>query len=74
LGVRESIPPADVAVKLARVLNTSVEWLVEGAEDDRPDTGKVRNRALEAALLSVAREIDEKELGALLCLAHYYRR
>lgn len=30
LGARGSIPPADVAVKIARVLNVSVEYLVTG--------------------------------------------
>ncbi|MDD7459653.1 MAG: helix-turn-helix transcriptional regulator [Treponema sp.] len=30
LGVRASIPPADVAVKIARALNVSVEYLVTG--------------------------------------------
>lgn len=30
LGARGSMPPADVAVKIARVLNVSVEYLVTG--------------------------------------------
>lgn len=30
LGVRASIPPADVAVKIAKALNVSVEYLVTG--------------------------------------------
>ena len=30
LGSRQSMPPADVAVKLAKVLNVSVEYLVTG--------------------------------------------
>lgn len=30
LGARGSIPPADVAVKIAQVLNVSVEYLVTG--------------------------------------------
>lgn len=32
LGVRESIPPADIAVKIADALNVSVEFLVTGKE------------------------------------------
>lgn len=30
IGVRGSIPPADVAVKIAKALNVSVEYLVTG--------------------------------------------
>ena len=30
LGTQQSMPPADVAVKLAKVLNVSVEYLVTG--------------------------------------------
>lgn len=32
LGVRASIPPADIAVKIADALNVSVEYLVTGQE------------------------------------------
>ena len=33
LGVRASIPPADIAVKIAQALNVSVEYLVTGKDD-----------------------------------------
>ena len=32
LGIRASIPPADIAVKIAEALNVSVEFLVTGKE------------------------------------------
>ena len=32
LGTQQSMPPADVAVKLAKVLHVSVEYLVTGKE------------------------------------------
>lgn len=32
LGIRESIPPADIAVRIAQALNVSVEYLVTGAD------------------------------------------
>ena len=32
LGYRESMPPADVAVRIANVLNVSVEYLVTGEQ------------------------------------------
>lgn len=34
LGSRASMPPADVAVKLAKVLNVTVEYLVTGERED----------------------------------------
>ena len=33
LGARGSIPPADVAVKIAKALNVSVEYLVTGKKN-----------------------------------------
>ena len=33
LGVRESIPPADVAVRIAKALHVSVEYLVTGKDE-----------------------------------------
>ncbi|MBR1912593.1 MAG: helix-turn-helix transcriptional regulator [Treponema sp.] len=32
LGVRATMPPADIAVRIARALNVSVEFLVTGSE------------------------------------------
>jgi transcriptional regulator with XRE-family HTH domain len=32
LGVRESMPPADVAVRIAKALKITVEYLVDGTE------------------------------------------
>ena len=36
LSARSSIPPADVAVKIAQALNVSVEYLVTGNEKANP--------------------------------------
>lgn len=38
LGVRASIPPADIAVKIADALNVSVEYLVTGRDKRRKET------------------------------------
>ena len=35
LGIRASIPPADVAVKIAKALNVSVEYLVTGEGSEK---------------------------------------
>lgn len=37
LGVRASIPPADIAVKIADALNVSVEYLVTGRDKRRKE-------------------------------------
>lgn len=37
LGVRASIPPADVAVKIAQALNVTVEYLVTGKNASKDD-------------------------------------
>ena len=33
LGIRASIPPADIAVKIAQALNVAVEYLVTGKDE-----------------------------------------
>lgn len=38
LGVRASIPPADIAVKIAQALNVSVEYLVTGKDEKSKST------------------------------------
>ena len=37
LGARASMPPADIAVKIAAVLKVSVEYLITGHETIKPD-------------------------------------
>ncbi|MCH5288942.1 MAG: helix-turn-helix transcriptional regulator [Treponema sp.] len=41
LGARASIPPADIAVKIADALHVSVEYLVTGADKQREDAETV---------------------------------
>ena len=43
IGVRGSIPPADVAVKIAKVLNVSVEYLVTGESLNKTNKKNVNN-------------------------------
>lgn len=51
LNARASIPPADYACRIARALNTTVEYLVEGSQNQNETT------TFESVLLS-----DEKNL------------
>lgn len=39
LGIRSSIPPADIAVKIAKALGVSVEYLVTGTDEKLSSKG-----------------------------------
>lgn len=67
LRVNGSIPSADAAVKIARVLNVSVEYLVTG-QDSRP----VPSAALRSPvrnLVEVAENLDKEYCKVVLGLA-----
>ena len=63
LGARASIPPADVAVKIAGALNVSVEYLVTGSESAKKQTNDEINsilhdiRHLSSSDLTIAKTI-----------------
>ena len=60
LGYREAIPAADVAVRLARALGVTVEYLVEGAQR----TARARNRDLDFVSDSRAGKKAQPNLSA----------
>ena len=45
VGSEACMPSAEVAVRLAKVLGVSVEYLVTGCEDEKPDTKSNDNAA-----------------------------
>lgn len=47
LGVQASMPPADVAVRLARVLNVTVEYLVTGETHEENKSQKYKGFELD---------------------------
>lgn len=55
LNARGSIPPADIAVKIAQVLNVSVEYLITGDSNLNYKNNRLNNNSLEEkiALLSI---------------------
>ena len=56
---RGTIPSADVAVKIASYLGTSVEWLVTGTESTPESAATIENTALKdklARIVKIARE------------------
>ncbi len=60
LGMRASIPPADVAVKIAQALNVSVEYLVTGEESlrTRDATKVVFKNTLQEDLNSIPKNLQ----------------
>lgn len=53
LGVRESMPPADVAVRIAKALGVTVEYLVNGAESSQEKAAVSLNPALRQLIQSL---------------------
>ena len=68
LGARGSIPPADVAVKIAQVLNVSVEYLVTGDSEQNAKNKEAAGSCLADAIsgLPMGKKQLLKELLAVL--------
>lgn len=65
LNARATMPPADYACRIARVLNTTVEKLV-GEIPNQKNTEKVRQNARIIAMLERIKSEDKKVLIQLL--------
>ncbi|GHV71372.1 hypothetical protein AGMMS49928_22840 [Spirochaetia bacterium] len=71
LGVRESMPPADAAVRIAKALGVTVEYLVNG-EDTEP--GKKYAASREARKLhQFIEKLDNTRCKALLGLIRVFQ-
>jgi len=71
LGVRASIPPADIATKIAASLGVSVEYLVTGQETEKPD--KYFNQNIRS-IIQILLELNEKEIDIILALSRILKR
>ncbi len=69
LNAREVMPPADIAVKIANVLNVSVEYLVTG-KDDKSLPKNYEDFYSFRYLLDDLKQLDEKELDFLSVMIH----
>ena len=60
LGARASIPPADVAVRIAQALNVSVEYLVTGQEPaaSPPSSQDIQFRSIHQELNSIPPQLQ----------------
>jgi len=71
LGVRASIPPADIAVKIASALNVTVEYLITGKEIKTQDKFIDLNiRSINQILI----ELNDKDIEAILGLAKIFKK
>jgi len=66
LGVRASMPPADIAVKIAVALNVTVEYLVTGQEAKKKDKFLDHNIR---SIIQILPELDEKSIATILGLS-----
>jgi transcriptional regulator with XRE-family HTH domain len=73
VGKQASVPPATTAVKIARALGVSVEYLVSGQKPRHeelvvPSSPRVR------ALLNIFNELDEKSQDIIVGIAQVIKR
>jgi len=66
LGVRASMPPADIAAKIANALDVTVEYLVTGQESKKQD--KLLDHNIRS-IIQILPELNEKDIKTILGLA-----
>ena len=66
LGVRASMPPADIATKIANALSVTVEYLVTGQKSKSPD--KLWDRNIRS-IIQILVELSEKDVETILALS-----
>jgi transcriptional regulator with XRE-family HTH domain len=70
LGVRSSMPPADVAVKIASALGVTVEYLVTGQTSKKQN--KLFGRNIRS-IIQILAELNEKDIEAILFLSKFFK-
>jgi transcriptional regulator with XRE-family HTH domain len=74
LGVRASMPPADVAVKIADALSVSVEYLVTGRKDERRTLSLPSHDHTIRSIIQVLLTLSAKDSETILELAKILKR
>ncbi len=67
--VRGSIPNAEYAIKVAHFFGVSVEWLINGDNDD--DGGKLVLAPEEKELVEIFRRLTAEQKNFILCNARF---
>ena len=71
LGVRASMPPADIATKIAKALSVSVEYLVTGQEKGKND--KLLDHNIRS-IIQILVELKEKDIETILGLSKILKK
>ena len=71
LGVRASMPPADIAVKIANSLGVTVEYLVIGQEIKQQDRLLDRNIR---SITQILPELNERDVETILALSKILKK
>jgi len=66
LGVRASMPPADLAVRIADVLEVTVEYLVTGQDKNKQD--KISDHTIRS-IIQILPELNERDIKTIYGLA-----
>jgi transcriptional regulator with XRE-family HTH domain len=66
LGARTSMPPADIAVKIANALGVTVEYLITGQEIKKQD--KLLDYNIRS-VINLLVELNEKDVETILALS-----
>jgi len=66
LGVRASMPPADIAVNIANALGVTVEYLINGQETKKQD--KLSDYNIRS-ITQILTELDEKDIETIFGLS-----
>lgn len=66
LGARASMPPADIAVKIANALGVTVEYLINGQENKKQD--KLLDQNIRSIIQTLP-ELSEKDILTILNLS-----
>jgi transcriptional regulator with XRE-family HTH domain len=66
LGARASMPPADIAVKIANALDVTVEYLVTGQKHEKKD--KLLDHNIRS-IIQILIELSEKDIEIILGLS-----
>jgi len=70
LGKRASMPPANIAVKIANALGVSVEYLVTGQETSKKDILIKKNIR---SIIQILTELNEKDIETILGLSRIFK-
>ena len=81
LGARASVPPVDIAVKIAQALGVSVEFLTTGQDVQKqkrpPDSRLLDTRLLDSnvrSIIQILDELGEKDVETMLGLARVLKK